>query len=141
MCLGSPLTDLCHLGFAPALAPGLRKQVTGRLLQALERFAASQAIGLLAAKDLADAHLGSGVAEALEQAGQSVWEFLGPRHFLGDWGVVDAEDQDANNEALKDGSRLLSAYILSTGVKIWIITEAEDHGNREATTALLPDEY
>lgn len=83
-----------------------------------------------------------GVLEALEQAGQSVWEFLGPRHFLGDWGIVDAEDQEANNEALKDGSRLLSAYILSTGVKIWIITEAEDdQGNREATTALLPDEY
>ena len=83
-----------------------------------------------------------GALEALEQAGQSVWEFLGPRHFLGDWGIVDVEDQEANNEALKDGSRLLSAYILSTGVKIWIITEAEDdHGNREATTALLPDEY
>jgi len=83
-----------------------------------------------------------GALEALEQAGQSIWEFLGPKHLAGDWGVVDEEDKEANNEALKDGSRLLSAYILSTGVKIWIITEAEDdHGNREATTALLPDEY
>jgi hypothetical protein len=83
-----------------------------------------------------------GALEALEQAGQNVWEFLGPRHFVGDWGIVDADDKAANDEALKDGSRLLSAYILKTGVKIWIITEAEDdNGNRVATTALLPDEY
>lgn len=52
------------------------------------------------------------------------------------------EDKEANNEALKDGSRLLSAYILPTGIKIWLLSESEDdHGNREATTALLPDEY
>lgn len=83
-----------------------------------------------------------GALNALQEAGQSIWEFLGPRHFVGDWGVVDDEDKEANNEALKDGSRLLSAYILKTGVKIWVITEAEDdHGSRAATTALLPDEY
>ena len=83
-----------------------------------------------------------GALEALEQAGQSVWEFLGPRHFVGDWGIVDADDKAANDEALKVGSRLLSAYTLKTGLKIWIITEAEDdNGNRAATTALLPDEY
>jgi hypothetical protein len=84
-----------------------------------------------------------GALEALEQSGQSIWEFL-TRHLAGDWGVVDAEDAEANNQALKDGSRLLSAYILdgAEARKIWIITEAEDdQGNREATTALLPDEY
>lgn len=82
-----------------------------------------------------------GALEALEQAGQSVWIYLS-RHITGDYGVVDDEDKEANSEALKDGSRLLSAYVLPTGVKIWLITEAEDdHGNREATTALLPDEY
>lgn len=82
-----------------------------------------------------------GALEALEQAGQSVWEFL-TRHLAGDWGVVDAEDKAANDEALKDGSRLLSAYILTTGEKIWIITEAEDdNGNREVSTALLPSDY
>ena len=82
-----------------------------------------------------------GALEALEQAGENVWEFL-TRHLAGDWGVVDADDKAANDEALKDGSRLLSAYIIKTGVKIWLITEAEDdNGNREATTALLPDEY
>ncbi len=82
-----------------------------------------------------------GALEALEQAGQGVWVYLA-RHLAGDWGAVDDEDKEANNDALKDGSRLLSAYILPTGEKIWVITEAEDdHGNRAATTALLPDEY
>ncbi len=79
--------------------------------------------------------------EELERAGQNIWEFLA-RHFSGDWGDLDAEDKAANDEAVKDGSRILSAYILKTGVKIWLITEAEDdNGNREATTGLLPDEY
>jgi hypothetical protein len=82
-----------------------------------------------------------GALAALEKAGQSPWEFLA-RHVQGDWGVVDAEDSEANNQALKDGSRLLSAYLLKTGEKLWLITEAEDdHGNRAATTLLLPDEY
>jgi hypothetical protein len=32
--------------------------------------------------------------------------------------------------------------MLTTNVKIWVITEAADeHGSREATTVLLPDEY
>ena len=82
-----------------------------------------------------------GALAALEKANQHPWEFLA-RHIQGDWGVVGAEDAEANNEALKDGSRLLSAYILKTGEKLWIISEAEDdHGNRAATTLLLPDEY
>jgi hypothetical protein len=43
---------------------------------------------------------------------------------------------------LHDGSRILSAYVLPTDVKIWIITEAADEkGERAATTALLPEEY
>ncbi|MFO0806209.1 MAG: hypothetical protein U0791_24160 [Gemmataceae bacterium] len=55
---------------------------------------------------------------------------------------MSADDKAANDESLVDGSRLLSAYLLTTDVKIWIITEAvDDHGNREATTVLLPDEY
>lgn len=82
-----------------------------------------------------------GCLDELQRAGQSVWEFLS-RHLAGDWGVVDADDKAANDESLRDGSRLLSAYVLKTGQKIWIITEAQDDdGNRSATTALLPDEY
>jgi hypothetical protein len=48
----------------------------------------------------------------------------------------------ANSNALKHGGRILSAYMLGTGVKIWIITEAtDDEDNRTATTILLPGEY
>ena len=82
-----------------------------------------------------------GALSALKHASQHASEFLG-RHLAGDWGVVSADDKAANDESLLDGSRLLSAYVLTTDVKIWIITEAvDDHGNREATTILLPDEY
>ena len=83
-----------------------------------------------------------GALEALQQANQSVWVFLA-RHLAGDWGVVDAHDKAANDEALKDGSRLLSAYTLADGTtRIWLVTEAQDdNGNRAVTTALLPDEY
>lgn len=79
--------------------------------------------------------------EVLEAAGQSPWEFLS-RHISGDWGVVDTEDQEANEQSLQDGSRLLSAYLLRNDQKIWLITEAENEsGHREATTILLPEEY
>jgi hypothetical protein len=82
-----------------------------------------------------------GALAALEHAGQNASEFL-CRHLVGDWGVVSADDKAANDESLLDGSRVLSAYVLTSDVKIWIITEAvDDHGNREATTILLPDEY
>lgn len=80
--------------------------------------------------------------EALERAGQSVWEFFS-LHSKGQWGdELCQEDKDLNDAALVDGSRLLSAYRTRLGVKLWIITEAaDDEGHREATTILLPDEY
>ena len=59
------------------------------------------------------------------------------RHAAGDWGDLSNEDMLANAAALKDGTRLLSAYQLNDGKKIWIITEAD----RSATTILLPNEY
>ena len=65
-----------------------------------------------------------------------VWDYL-RRHLTGDWGAVDREDWAANDRAVQDGTRLLSAYALPDGTKVWIITEAD----RTATTILLPDEY
>ena len=59
------------------------------------------------------------------------------RHLSGDWGEVCAEDAKENEFSLQHGFRLLSAYRLSDGTKIWIITEAD----RSATTFLLPEEY
>ena len=82
-----------------------------------------------------------GALEALEESGQTP-EFFLDRHARGDWGEVGKEDWQANDLALKDGSRLLSAYRTLKGAKIWIITERiDDDGNRAATTLLLPDEY
>ena len=79
--------------------------------------------------------------EAIEESNQTVLEFL-QRHLLGDWGDLDDEDKAMNDQALIDGSRILSAYTTKSGVRIWIITEAEDEdGNRAATTILLPSEY
>lgn len=82
-----------------------------------------------------------GAIEALEKAKQMPTEFLN-RHHRGDWGDICSDDANLNEEALVDGSRLMSAYRTSTGEKIWIITEAaDDTGHRIATTILLPEEY
>jgi hypothetical protein len=82
-----------------------------------------------------------GALEALRKAGQSAAHFV-QRHAQGDWGDLCDEDREANNRALQDGSRLLSAYRTGVGEKLWIITEAaDDAGNRAATTVLLPEEY
>jgi hypothetical protein len=80
--------------------------------------------------------------ETVASTGDSMLELL-QRHLRGDWGVVCAADADANCQALKDGSRLLSAYLLKDGkTKVWLISEAEDdNGNRAATTGILPAEY
>ena len=63
------------------------------------------------------------------------------RHRRGDWGDLDDEDIQANNDALMNGSRLLSAYQIQN-MTFWIITEAmDDSGDRAVTTILLPSEY
>lgn len=77
-----------------------------------------------------------GALEALEQAGGNSTTLL-RRHLAGDWGEVDEDDRRENERSLADGCRLLSAYTLSNGTKLWIITEAD----RSATTLLLPSEY
>jgi hypothetical protein len=77
-----------------------------------------------------------GALEALEEAGQSPGFFL-ERHVRGDWGEVCEEDKRANDEALASGERLLSAYRMLKGVKLWVITEAD----RSSSCCLLPEEY
>ena len=83
-----------------------------------------------------------GATEAFEKNNQMPLEFL-RRHLSGDWGEeLCEEDRHANNQSLVDGSRILSAYKLADGTKIWCITEAiGENGQREATTFLLPSEY
>lgn len=64
------------------------------------------------------------------------WTLL-HRHSCGDWGEMDEHDRRENERAVVEGTRLLSAYTLEDGTRIWIITEAD----RSATTLLLPEEY
>jgi hypothetical protein len=77
-----------------------------------------------------------GAITALSASNESPWSFLA-RHLAGDWGDLDAEDKGLNDLAVKDGSRIISAYVTAKGARIWVITEAD----RSATTILLPDEY
>jgi len=77
-----------------------------------------------------------GALRAVAEAGHAPQEFL-DRHKQGDWGELDEDDRRENERSLKDECRLLSAYRLRDGTKIWIITEAD----RSATTILLPEEY
>jgi len=79
--------------------------------------------------------------QAIEESGQTPDFFL-DQHIQGNWGEVNAEDKRLNDQALVDGSRLLSAYRTLRGVRLWIITEAVgDDGKRAATTILKPEEY
>jgi hypothetical protein len=73
---------------------------------------------------------------AAHEAGDNLLLYI-CRHAAGDWGDLSGEDMRANAEALKEGTRLLSAYQLKDGRKLWIITEWD----RSVTTALLPEEY
>ncbi len=59
------------------------------------------------------------------------------RHATGDFGDLSAEDRQANEQALKDGTRILSAYWCRNRHRFWIITEAD----RSSTTVLLPEDY
>lgn len=91
-------------------------------------------------------HLGQvlatpGALEALQESGQNPAYFL-QKHQQGDWGEVCDEDKMLNDQALVDGSRLLSAFRTLRNTRIWVITEAkDDQGHRAATTLLLPEEY
>jgi hypothetical protein len=49
----------------------------------------------------------------------------------------DSHDHAANERALIEGTRILSVYHTSGGVKFWIITEAD----RSVTTVLMPEDY
>lgn len=69
------------------------------------------------------------------------------RHASGDWGDCCKEDQEINDQALKNGMRLLSVYHIPADPRlerlrdedksIWIITESD----RQSTTILFPREY
>ncbi len=74
---------------------------------------------------------------ALAQINQTDITLALARHVVGDWGDLCAEDKAVNDQAMVEGTRILSAYQAANGTKFWIITEAD----RSVTTVLLPDDY
>ena len=77
-----------------------------------------------------------GALDALAEAREDARNLL-RRHVRGDWGDVGEEDAAENELSVEKGFRIMSVYTLSTGVKVWLITER----NRSASTFLLPEDY
>lgn len=73
---------------------------------------------------------------ALMQEGRVNPAELLARHESGDWGDLDAEDVRANEQAVTNGDRILSAYYVDTE-KYYVVTEFD----RSYTTVLLASEY
>lgn len=86
--------------------------------------------------------------EAFEEAEQQTKDWqnspaetpaeLFTRHECGSWGDMSQAEKEENEQAIKQGDKLHSAYKLkATGQTLWVITEAD----RTKTTILRPDEY
>lgn len=67
---------------------------------------------------------------------QSAETFLA-RHAECDWGDLCEEDKKENDDAVKNGNRIMSSYSITPIDKIWIITEHD----RSVTTLLCPEDY
>ena len=111
--------SVLHNGHTHAHGDGLTPSPVGRPLFSLGEVVAT-----------------TGALDALVEANAAALDFL-VRHRHGDWGDLDAEDRQANEHAVHEGMRILSAYHLSTSVKLWFITEHD----RSVTTLLLLSEY
>ena len=59
------------------------------------------------------------------------------RHECGDWGELEEDDRLENERSLKEGFRLLSVFRSASGVRFYVITEAD----RSSTCVLLPEDY
>lgn len=76
-----------------------------------------------------------GALGVLEKAGVPVWSLVS-RHVAGDFGECDEHDRQANENAITNDERILSAYTVA-GERVWVITEAD----RSSTCVLLATEY
>ncbi|WP_210547375.1 type I restriction endonuclease subunit M [Rhodoferax sp. PAMC 29310] len=96
-----------------------------------------------------------GALALLQTTGRSAACLLA-RHLHGDWGDICRDDAAMNEQAITDGSRIMSVYRLvdverhkatpkqrrSDLPTVWIITDGTNGaGQREATTFLLPEDY
>lgn len=77
-----------------------------------------------------------GALAAVAAAGVQAADYV-TRHVHGNWGDMSKDDWERNTQALTQGTRVFSAYVLPDATRLWIITEAD----RRSTTLLLPEEY
>ncbi len=78
-----------------------------------------------------------GAQAAFEESGEQPIKYL-ERHFSGDFGESNlTDDRERNLDNIRTRNMVMSIYKLSTGTRIYIIT---DEGHRD-TTFLLPEEY
>lgn len=63
-------------------------------------------------------------------------EVLVRRHAAGVWGDIPEEDYVINDDAVKNGGRILSGYAIC-GRMVWVITDKE----RRSTMVCLPPAY
>jgi hypothetical protein len=94
------------------------------------RFQLGQVVATPAALDL------------LQRAGVDARSVLA-RHWNCDWNDLCKEDRLLNEEAVVDGSRIFSSYLIdAAGERVWVITDAaDDFGVRRVTIILLPEDY
>lgn len=74
---------------------------------------------------------------ALKAIGHEGAVILLRRHHGGDWGDLSDGDKRANEAALRDSDRILSAYQVTPDCRVMVITEHD----RSYTTTLLASEY
>lgn len=74
--------------------------------------------------------------------------WLVEQHRHGEWGDLGDDDKALNDQALLNGGRIFSAYVIANpaqgaSTRLYVITEAvnEATGRRDSTTVLRADEY
>lgn len=77
-----------------------------------------------------------GASEALNESGEWAMKYL-LKHQSGEWGDLGAEDKAENEFSVLNNFRILSAYVLPNGKRIYVITEMD----RSVSTVLLCEEY
>jgi hypothetical protein len=100
LCLGSPVADTCHIGFAPDLPNARRNQCLGCMIDSAEGWAAAQGIGLLGAKDVSGTNMESGLGAVFAAAGYACQPGL-PNAVL----ALPAGGEDGYLKSLSRGTR------------------------------------
>lgn len=74
--------------------------------------------------------------QALDGTDEAPMDFI-KRHASGDWGCCFEDDKALNDEAIWDGTRIMSVYVTKNDETLYCITEAD----RSATCLMLAEEY